>query len=319
VTNLEQPRAVPAASLEAAIVARRYFIDDKQKSEIADELGLSRFKVARLLDEARASGIVRIYVDMPAEIDLPLGEQIVGKFGIQRAVVVRTLPNSARSTPAIVGAAAADYLRSILSDGLELGISWGSSLTAVVDAVTSLPAVDVVQMVGGVRAGKMDISGVELVRRLSEKAGGHAYPLHAPLLVRTPEMAVDLRQDPSLAEAIGRFDSLDVALVGVGSWAPPQSSLRAELGVKEREELEHSGAVADLCSLVFDVEGGLIDSPVLRRTVGITADELRTVPEVVAVAGGVDKAKAISSVLRSGIVNTIVTDSATAAILVALG
>ena len=101
VSDLEQHRARAAVSLEAAMVARRYYIDDKQKNEIADEFGISRFKVARLLEEARASGIVRIYVDMPSEIDLPLGERVAARFAIRRVIVVRTSDDDSDSNASV--------------------------------------------------------------------------------------------------------------------------------------------------------------------------------------------------------------------------
>ncbi|MCS5720618.1 transcriptional regulator [Herbiconiux sp. CPCC 203407] len=302
----------PAVSLEAAIVARRYYIDDKQKNEIADELGISRFKVARLLDEAKASGIVRISVDMPADIDLPLGEELSRAFGIQRAIVVRAIEAAPDATGALIGDAAAQYLAGIVGADDVLGISWGSSLTAFVDAVTTLAPAEVVQMVGGVRAAQMDVSGVELVRRLTRKTGGRAFPLHAPLLVRTATMAEELRADPSLADATGRFSRLSIALVGIGSWNPPKSSLHGEFTDAERADLESRGAAADVCTIVFDADGSELHSPALERAVGISAAELRGVPEVVAVAGGDEKVAAIRAALRSGVVRTLVTDSRTA-------
>ena len=317
VSELEAHRANRAASLEAAIVARRYYIDDMQKSEIADEFGISRFKVARLLEEARASGIVRIYVDMPTEVDLPLGEQLAHVSNIKRAIVVRAADESAQSVPALIGAAVADYLRSIVSSKDVLGISWGSTLTSVVDAVPSLASADIVQLVGGVRAGSMQVSGVELVRRLSEKTGSNAFPLHAPLLVRTAEMASNLRNDPALAETIERFRQLTVALVGVGSWDPPKSSLFSEFTPDERRSLLEAGAVADVCTIVLDADGVPIQSAALERAIGITVDELGAVPEVIAVAYGIDKVRALRAVLRSGIVKTVVTDSRTAEQLIA--
>ncbi|MGV8885370.1 MAG: sugar-binding transcriptional regulator [Microbacteriaceae bacterium] len=310
--DLEQHRARTAVSLEAAMVARRYYIDDKQKNEIADEFGISRFKVARLLDEARASGIVRIYVDMPSEIDLPLGEKVAQKYGIRRVIVVRTFDDDSDSIASITGAAAAQYLMGIVGPNDVLGISWGRSLTYAVDAVSARSATDVVQLVGGVRAGELDISGVELVRRLSEKTGGNAYPLHAPLLVRTPAMAKELRDDPSLADAIGRFASLTVAAVGIGSWHPPKSSLFTAFTPEERTELAGLGATADLCAIVLDSDGTPVQSPAIDRAVGITMNELRAVPEVIAIAGGSDKVAAIIAVLKSGAVHTLVTDSQTA-------
>ena len=38
----------------------------------AEEFGVSRFKIARLLDQALASGIVRIEIGVPAQIDTDL-------------------------------------------------------------------------------------------------------------------------------------------------------------------------------------------------------------------------------------------------------
>lgn len=42
------------------------------------------------------------------------------------------------------------------------------------------------------------------------------------------------------------------------------------------------------------------------------ADRLRRIPEVVAIAGGLRKASAIGAVLRSGLVTSLVTDTAVA-------
>ena len=72
-----------------ATVARRYYLEGATKSDIAAELGLSRFKVARLLDEARASGVVRIELDSPGEIDLDLSVRLREAFGLRHCVVRR--------------------------------------------------------------------------------------------------------------------------------------------------------------------------------------------------------------------------------------
>jgi transposase len=50
--------AGPASLVLSASVARRYYLDGRSKTEIADEFGLSRFKVARLIETARATGLV---------------------------------------------------------------------------------------------------------------------------------------------------------------------------------------------------------------------------------------------------------------------
>ena len=45
-----------------AYVARRYYLDDQKHSDIAQELGVSRPLISRMLSEARELGIVEVTV-----------------------------------------------------------------------------------------------------------------------------------------------------------------------------------------------------------------------------------------------------------------
>src|SRR4051812_9515788 len=78
----------PARLVLTASVARRYYLDGKSKVEIADELGLSRFQVARLLDTARAGGLVRIEIADADAIDVELSGRLKDAFGLQHAIVI---------------------------------------------------------------------------------------------------------------------------------------------------------------------------------------------------------------------------------------
>src|SRR3954454_1156061 len=82
--------AGPAGLALAALVARRYYLDERFKVEIAGELGLSRFKIARLLETAGDTGLVRIEIGHPGLVDVDLAAQIMDRFGLRHAVVVDT-------------------------------------------------------------------------------------------------------------------------------------------------------------------------------------------------------------------------------------
>ena len=86
------------ALVNTVLAARRYFLDGATKSEIANELGLSRFKVARLLDDALRDGIVRIEIDAVPEVDEVLSRELAVALGIRSAVVVRTVEDPANSS-----------------------------------------------------------------------------------------------------------------------------------------------------------------------------------------------------------------------------
>src|ERR687897_213523 len=80
--------AGPAQLVLLAAVGRRYFLDGRSKVEIAEEFGFSRFKIARLIDAARESGLVRIEIRHQGEIDVDLSARLRDRYGLQHAVVM---------------------------------------------------------------------------------------------------------------------------------------------------------------------------------------------------------------------------------------
>src|SRR5437667_12034830 len=98
----ELPESLSSAGLSsedtrlAVHIARQYFLEDKSKVAIADELGLSRFKVARLLDRARSEGIVTIKIANPDQFDRELAARLESDLGVPNVLVTGpSLPNSA--------------------------------------------------------------------------------------------------------------------------------------------------------------------------------------------------------------------------------
>lgn len=304
----ERGRPRNVAGLEAALVARRFYIMGKQKSEIADELGISRFKVARLLDDAHEAGMVHITIDMPSEIDVELGEQVASRWGIRRCLPVTTLGADEDAT-AIVSQAAAHYLDDVLGPGDVVGLSWGRTLTETVGAMSARTGADAVQLVGGIRVGAGTVGGAELVRRFAAITGGTAHALNAPFLVGSAQMAATLRSEASLRDTVSRFATLSSAVVGIGAWRPPSTAIIDEIGAAERDALLAEGACADICGVVLDVEGRPLRSALSSRVVGATVDELRAIPQIIAVAAGPAKTAAVQAALRSGLVSTLIVDS----------
>src|SRR3712207_6818646 len=126
-----------------AAIARRYFLEQRSKVEIAEEFGLSRFKVARMLEQARELGIVRIQIEETAPIDDALSAALVEHFGLHQAVVVDSEPGDDRSLRARIGEAGAGVLTRSLAPGDVLGLAWGRTLTAMIEALPGLPEVSV--------------------------------------------------------------------------------------------------------------------------------------------------------------------------------
>jgi len=305
-------------TLTAAVAARRHFLDGSSKSELAAELGISRFKVARLLEAARRNGIVRIEVDAPPEIDLDLSRAVAERHGLRGALVVRTSDGTDEFRREQLGRVGAELLRESLETTDVVGISWGRTLHALVGHLAGLSACTVVQIVGSVPTLELNANSLELVRRVAECSGGPVYPLHVPLIVDDPDTAAGLRRDPFVGRTLDMYGRLTRAVVGIGSWTASGSTVRAALPGPLAAELDAAGAVADVCSAILDCDGREVASPaVLARFIAISAAQLRAVPDVLAIAGGADKAVAIAAALRSGLIHRLITDERAARSLLA--
>jgi DNA-binding transcriptional regulator LsrR (DeoR family) len=313
-----EPRQPGPGQVETVLAARRYYLDGASKSEIAGELGLSRFQVARLLDLARARGIVKIEILEPPAMDLELGGMLADRYGLRGAIVVQPVDPSEKSRRSQLGQACADLLTRLVKPSDVVGVSWGRTLHSMVGHLTTLPACTVVQIVGSVPTLELDVNSMELVRRVADCARGPVYPLHVPLLVDTPEMAAALRADPHVARTMAMFERLSLAVVGIGAWTDAESTVRAALPADVASRLDAAGGAADVCAIVVDSEGREIPAAGLAdRSIAISSRQLRAVPDVVAVAGGSQKAAAILAVLRSGLIHRLITDEEAARSLLA--
>lgn len=291
-------------------VARRFYLEDRSKVEIANELGLSRFKVARILELARERNIVTIELhDEGSEIP-ELSAELAAVLGLQHAVVVES-HGSPEAVRRQIGRAAAEHLQRTLQDGDSLGISWGRTINAMTEALTSLPRVSVTQLTGTV-GNDLSQSPVEMVRKVARSSGGSAHAVFTPMVVADAQTARSLRTQPDVAEVLSRLEHLDTAVLALGSWAPPESQLRDTLPTKERRRLEKQGVVAEVGATLIDDDGTEVGAAFSARCIAISTDQLRGVGRVVLVAGGERKAKAATAVAKAGFVAEMITDRALA-------
>ena len=313
-TGRSATRMGPAELMQAAAMARRFYLEGKSKIQIADEFGVSRFKVARVLETALERDLVRIEIRVPAELDAERSDALRSRYGLRHAVVVESPSDAAEDAadPENLGEVAADLLGELVTEGDVLGLAWGRSTIHMATALRRLPPCTVVQLTGVYDAGTAERGSVEAVRRAAAVSGGEAHPIYAPMLLPDPATAAALRGQTSIAAAFEYFDKVTVAAVSIGSWEPGISTVHDMLSEEERAHYASLGVAAEMSAHLFDAEGRRIGRDLGERCITVEADRLRRIPEVIAIAGGRRKAAAIGAVLRSGLVTSLVTDTAAA-------
>jgi DNA-binding transcriptional regulator LsrR (DeoR family) len=298
--------AGPAQLVLLASIARRYYLDGRSKIEIADEFGLSRFKVARLIDTARESGLVRIEIRHEGVIDVDLSARIRERFELQHAVVVTTPDDDPAQLRQQLGRAAAELLAEVITPQDVLGLAWARSVSAMASALPRLPGVPVVQLTGAL-SHQDDHSSIDVVRDVARAAGGPAYVFYAPFVVPDAATARALRQQPEVARAFTQLPNVTKAFAGLGFWAPGQSTLYDAADERDREVLRRLGVCADISGVFVSADGEPIEADLTDRMIAIDADQMRAIPEVFVIGYGMAKVPAVRAALRSGIVGGLVT------------
>ncbi|WP_284756321.1 sugar-binding domain-containing protein [Arthrobacter sp. efr-133-R2A-120] len=301
----------PGRQVQIAHIATQHYLQNKTRIEIANETGLSRFKVARLLEEAVSSGIVRIDIQSPSGVRLDLSVQLAERFKLDHSVVVDVPSADEQVLQARLGSTVGDLLSEILTDDDVLGLTSGRTLSTMARSLKTLPKCGVVQLAGV--AGPIQETGLEIMRRVSSIAGVRPWTIYSPLVMSDAQAALGVRRQPDTAQTFDQFPRVTVAVGAVGSWQPENSQMikNRALSEADRTKLLERGVVAEFGATLIADSGEVIHD-IDDRCIAISEAGWRAIPTVIAAAGGPSKTRAIRALLASGLIHGLVTDSGTA-------
>ncbi len=299
-----------------ARVASLYYYKEKSQNEIAEELNLSRVKVYRILKEARKESVVKIIINWPIEQDSQLEKNLASIFNLKKALLLKSLPQEDAYGLARLGQMTARYLESVLQDQMTLTVCMGRSTYEVINAVRPTPhaQINVAQAMGSLPFAIQDLDSAALARQLAQKLGGQVSYLPSPLIASSPEAAAVLRSQPLIEHTLTASRNADIALVGIGA-LDPKVSRYVQAGIIAADamsRLKREGAVGDIGGQFYTQTGEPHSSKYSRCMIGLTLEEMRHIPNVIAVAMGHAKARAILGALHTGVINVLCTDQRTA-------
>ena len=296
-------------------IARAYYEDGLTQEQIGHLLGLSRIKVSRLLRQARDERIVQITIVPPQDSNAYIERALEARYGLAEAVIVS--PSGYDKTTIVheLGPPAAACLIRCLHDKAVLGITWGTTLLAVVDALPgqNWPEIRVVPLLGGLGRPEAETHGADLARRVAVAFGARPFVLPAPGIVASELVRDALLAEPQISGTLALGARADVALVGIG--VPVPDSVVAQAGIltgEAAEKLKAVGAVGDIALHFFDGDGRAVEHEINDRIIGLDLDQIKKIPRVIGVAGGAEKFEVIRAALRGKIIDVLVTDDQTA-------
>jgi DNA-binding transcriptional regulator LsrR (DeoR family) len=309
--------ALPSADAQlTARICWHYFKEGQTQEEVAQRLGLTRKRVNRILNDARASGFVQVTINSPLGACIGLESRLVEAFGLRRAIVVPS-PAPEIDVRSVVGAAAGHYISDRLAPGASLGITWGGTINAAAHNVLRRQGQGntVVLLCGGL-ARSTRINPYDNAAMFARALDATCFYITAPMFAETAALRDALVASEPVRSVLEMARRVDIALLSAVDLSPQSKALEYEVITREDwQALRDAGAVGDVCGHYLDADGNRILHPPANRTINPALDHLRGVPELVLAAGGAQKARIIRGAIRAGLCHVLITDEAAAAAL----
>ena len=295
-------------------VSKLYYEHGYNQGMIAKKLNLSRPYISKLIAEARASGIVTIQINDPAQTETPLERSLRQRFALRKVIAQ---PRAREGAPlAKIGMTSARYIDSIIKSGDRIGVAWGNTMFASAQSALArkdLTGITVVQLCGGVSNIERSIYASEIPKLLADALNGTPYILPLPAIVDDIQVKRSVLTDQNIRQVMEFGAASNIALFTLGEFGPNSALAHAGyLSVQQMKKLGEAGAVGDICCHFIDESGDICDRELDARTISLPLEELKKKDYRIAVAIGAGKIGSICGALRSGHVNVLITDEDTA-------
>lgn len=294
-------------------VAKLYYRSDFSQQKIAQELGVSRPSISRLLQYAKDKGYVNIQIIDPVEDMTHMEQRLKEKLHLKDVKIASSTINDEEEIKKYIAIAAAKYLDSIVKDGDIIGVGWGTTLNNMAQALIPKPlkGAQIVQLEGGVTHSEWNTYSREILEKFAANFDTVAQYLPLPVIFDTKETKELVDKDRYIKRILELGRHANIALFSVGTVRP--TALFFRLGytdIQEKEKIQKN-SVGDICSRFFDVEGRVCNRDLDDRTVGITLPELRDKEYSIMISGGEAKVNAIRAALKGRYANVLITDQFT--------
>lgn len=296
------------------LATEMYYLYDMSQKEIADRLNVSRPWVSKLLKRAKEMGIVRIEINSPLVGNPEIEEKIRKQYGIPNITVIKPLVDQDYTN---ISVAAASYLVSHVKATDMIGVSWGMSISRMIEHVVdmNLPKVNVVPLVGGAGSDAICLSNTN-VTNLAETLGSECMLLHASACCADTREWEIIMSNQKVKEIIDLGEKADIALLGIGDLEHSRILSGNYASEEDLRQIRESGVVGDIAFRFLCENGEIADIDFNKRVVGCDLEKIRkNSRDVIAIAYGTEKANVIKAALKSGLITTLFIDYDTAELL----
>lgn len=292
------------AMSEAAIL---YYEKNMTQQEIANIMNLSRQTVSKLLNDAVKNNIVEIKVHYPKLECAETETNLKKKYGTEFVVSVANNKSESVRRLATVKTAIEYIMPQIINGNKNIAVSWGRTISELINEINDINTVGnlVFPLFGATDTENLYFLSNEITRNLAEKLGAEVKYAWFPY---NPDNESDrdlLKKTSYYKKLNSLWENIDIALVGIGD-TTVLDMFEKNFGCPDK----NSQAIGDIATHFFDKNGNLLN--LYENTLCATRENLKNAKKTIAIACGNKKIAAIKAALRTGIIDTLITDEYTA-------
>lgn len=241
-----------------ALVAHLYYEQEKTQHEIAEQLGVSRPLISRMLREAKKEGIVEIKIHEP-DGDEKLLSRLLAGFHLRGGVLAPETWDDAKMNH-LLAELTLELLQSL--NIKRLGIGWGEAIGSLVSFLESqrpehISLRHISPLVGNSGVSIRHYHSDENVRVFSQFTMACPHYLYTPAFAETKQELSLITSTEHYKSVYKQWQHLDCALVNIGNFpSTPDFASRARFG----KLLTYEKAIGTLVAYYFNESGKLISS-----------------------------------------------------------
>lgn len=228
-------------------------------------------------------------------------------LNLEEAIVV---PGDAEKDDTVLremGRVAANRIKDLIKDNSIIALTGGSSVAQVVQNFPKINKNNVLVVPARGGMGRdIKTQASTLAAELAFKIGANYKLLHVPDNLSN-EAIETIANEPDILDTIEKISKADLLVYGIGRAS--DMSKRRGMNEHEIEMLKKSGAVSEAFGYYFNKDGKIVYK---TPTIGLNFEDIGNINNIIAVAGGKNKAEAIISTKTSNNSLILVTDEGAA-------
>ena len=296
-------------------VAYDYYEKGMTKSEIARSLGVSHVQVGKYINAALERGLVEIVLNAPTvqkEEQEKMSKLFKEHFGLETLIIVPSAAKDSTVHTFVIDGLVRYLLDNFPNENISFGTGMGRFIKEaseyklkVVEKRTKWKIVPLMNY----DAQDMNIDYYDFLSISEQFSQNWGLSIDKKYKKKATSILKGEKIDSDLSEY---YKSIDFILGGVGVPFPRNPKLRKALFSEEDlEKSKNNELSGDYLNYYFD-DAGRILAPSTLGPYSISLETIRSIKTRIAIASGYEKVGSISSLLRTGLVNVLITDITTA-------